>query len=100
MKIKFVSYDGEYPNLCRGKLTLEIDGKQQTFGYTSDCDHDMFWTSGGSASVSLGDNEEFVSRADWQYDYSGKDKFIIGNQAALMDVFNSNVRQGCCGGCI
>ena len=27
MKIKFVSYDGEYPTLCSGKLTLEINGK-------------------------------------------------------------------------
>ena len=26
--IKFISYTGEYPNLCRGTLTVEIDGKE------------------------------------------------------------------------
>ena len=29
--VKFISYDGKYPNLCRGKLTLEIDGEKVTF---------------------------------------------------------------------
>ena len=30
--IKFISYDGTYPTLCSGKLTVEIDGKVVTFG--------------------------------------------------------------------
>lgn len=33
-KIKFISYDGAYPVLCSGKLTVEIDGKTITFGQT------------------------------------------------------------------
>ena len=31
--VKFISYTGEYPNLCKGVLTLEIDGVEYTFGY-------------------------------------------------------------------
>lgn len=30
--VNFVSYTGSYPNLCSGVLTLEIDGKEITFG--------------------------------------------------------------------
>ena len=32
-RVKFVSYTGEYPNLCDGVLTLEIDGVQYKFGH-------------------------------------------------------------------
>ena len=31
-RVKFISYTGEYPNLCSGVLTLEIDGVQYKFG--------------------------------------------------------------------
>lgn len=31
--VKFVNYTGRYPNLCNGILTLEIDGKEEVFGY-------------------------------------------------------------------
>jgi hypothetical protein len=32
MNIEFVSYNGKYPNLCSGKLTVKIDGKEVSFG--------------------------------------------------------------------
>ena len=32
-RVKFISYTGEYPNLCSGVLTLEIDGKEYKFGH-------------------------------------------------------------------
>ena len=31
--VKFVSYTGKFPNLCRGILTLEIDDEIETFGH-------------------------------------------------------------------
>ena len=45
--VKFISYDGELPNLCSGILTLEIEGKTVTFGSNNCCDYDRFWISGG-----------------------------------------------------
>ena len=30
--VEFVSYTGEFPNLCRGVLTLRIDGEEVRFG--------------------------------------------------------------------
>lgn len=37
--IKFISYDGKYPNFCSGTLILEVDGKKRAL------------CSGGSAGV-------------------------------------------------
>lgn len=36
--VKFVSYTGNYPNLCRGDLTLEIDGEIGTGEWEIDVD--------------------------------------------------------------
>lgn len=33
--VEFVNYSGCYPNLCRGVLTLRIDGEEVKFGH--DC---------------------------------------------------------------
>lgn len=30
-KIEFISYDGEYPNLCSGKLVIKVNGKRIRF---------------------------------------------------------------------
>lgn len=39
--VKFVSYDGKYPNLCSGTLVLEVDGEKREIPYAL--------CSGGSA---------------------------------------------------
>lgn len=33
--VEFVSYDGEYPNLCSGTLMLSIDGEPWNFPNTA-----------------------------------------------------------------
>lgn len=38
-KIEFVDYNGEYPTLCSGVLTVLIDGKEYKFGHNYDNYH-------------------------------------------------------------
>ncbi len=48
-QVEFVSYDGKWPNLCSGVLTLKINGKEEKFGFSLKGEqmHPKFWSSGG-----------------------------------------------------
>ena len=98
MEIKFVSYDGRYPNLCSGKLTLNIDGKEVTFGYHGD--YQDFWCSGGCVIADEDWNFTVLS-GSWKLSYIGDlPDFLKGHEQELIDLFNENVAWGCCGGCV
>ncbi len=86
-EVKFISYDGHYPNLCRGTLVLEIKGERVNF------EHIM--CSGGS-----------VGGADWDEVYYGPwlvnlERYPEYEKYAelIAVVINENVPFGCCGGC-
>ena len=115
-KIEFLEYTGEYPNLCRGVLTVLIDGKEYKFGHNygnykkgvftdesqDNPNYPEFWISGGNVSFSKNWDAN-VSYGPWEYngeldDY--QDEFSQDLIEDLLVVFNLNVRQGCCGGCI
>lgn len=109
--IKFISYDGEYPNLCRGILKLEIDGKLWIFDSyykKPEVDDDgnihssKFWYSGGEAGVhfSDGDSEAYCYSGSWELDESEIPEELKDKAQELIDIFNENVDWGCCGGCI
>ena len=60
--IKFISYDGKYPNLCSGVLTVDING--QLYAFCSITEHDqthfrLFWKGRGCLknipNLTLGD---------------------------------------------
>ena len=89
--IKFVGYDGEFPNYCGGKLSLMVDGKlwekkyclSHTFGFYfdenwSEVFYDGVWTL----------DEDFFK------EFTDEEKKVI---EALV---NENVERGCCGGCV
>ena len=117
MNIKFISYDGEFPNLCRGTLLLEIDGEVIQFGgipwstseeYKTWKETGMvngkkcycgFWVSGGNVWF---DNEwnDYVSSGDWQLDDDDLPDWLKPHAQELIDIFNENVVNGCCGGCV
>ena len=117
-RVKFVSYTGEFPNLCRGVLTLEIDGVQYKFGhefsnyhfdenrngYFSDEDpehpnFDSFWSPGGSVTHDSDWNFD-VSHSEWEIDVQELPEQFRELAAEIDAVFNENVEYGCCGGCI
>lgn len=110
-KIVFVSYDGKYPNLCRGVLTLNINGKDYRFGHNySNYDprtgtfrgegtrnFDEFWVSGGG----LMPDYEGTYHEEWQWnDLAKLPSELLGLENEMLRVFNENVPHGCCGGCI
>ena len=118
-RVKFISYDGEYPNLCSGVLTLEIDGVQYKFGHhyqyyhydektkgwkhtDEDPEHpnfDSFWTSGGGCSHDNDWNWD-VREGEWQIDVNDLPEQFQDLACEIDEVFNANVEWGCCGGCI
>ena len=117
-RVEFVFYTGEYPNLCRGVLTLEIDGVQYKFGhefsnyhfdenrngYFSDEDpehpnFDSFWSPGGSVTHDSDWNFN-VDRGEWEIDVQEIPEQFREIAPEIDRVFNENVEYGCCGGCI
>ena len=89
--IYFVSYDGEYPNLCSGDLVLNVAGERVS------ADHCL--TSGGG--LVFEDGREDTTCGPWFVNF---DRFPIEfteeEQRAITDIVNHEVRHGCCGGCI
>ena len=118
-RVKFISYTGEYPNLCRGVLTLEIDGVQYKFGHeylNYHCDENgvgrftdedpqnpnfnSFWTSGGSVTFDE-DWDSVVEQGEWEIDVEELPEQFWDVADEIDAVMNSGViPEGCCGGCI
>lgn len=87
--VEFVSYDGDFPNLCSGTLVLRIDGEEVTF--PKYCLH-----SGGRVWF-----DEYWDAHVWYGDWS----VVVPEQYAdikdeIERCVNENVEHGCCGGCL
>ena len=100
--VKFISYTGEYPNLCNGILTLEIDGAIYTFGLSwkeSKPDFKRFWCSGGNVIADKHWNFD-VKQNEWVIDVNELPEQFRKYATEIDEVFNENIDWGCCGGCI
>lgn len=94
--VEFVSYDGKWPNLCHGLLTLKIDGKKVKFGSKyayKDADYEKFWSSGGNCSIKC------IEKDEWIINVQELPEEFRAYAAEIDSVFNENVQFGCCGGC-
>lgn len=87
--VKFISYNGKYPNLCSGELVIEIDGKECNLGK-------YVLRSGGSVSFT-DDWDEVVTDGAWSVDVPEE---LQKYKEEIEEVVNDNVPWGCCGGCV
>ena len=84
-RVKFISYDGKYPNLCSGKLVLQIDDIIIS---------DLSLSSGGSVSFDS-DWKENVESGSWRvnnFDNIPITKDDNNLQEEICDYFNKKKR--------
>ena len=88
--VEFVSYDGKWPCLCSGTLTIKVDGKVYKFSHAMisggcvmrDAEWNM-WSETGPWEIDLEEHPELEHYKE-----------------EITQVVNDNVEYGCCGGCI
>lgn len=117
-RVEFIEYDGKYPNLCHGVLTVRIDGYVVKFGHNYDfgnvgisnnggeifkdevgCPHEeAFWRSGGDVWFDK-DGNDHVETGEWLLSPDELNAKYWDVADELIDVVNENVPYGCCGGC-
>lgn len=90
-KLKFISYDGSYPNLCSGELVMELDEKIVIFP-------EYCLSSGGNISFD-GEMNEKVTHGEWTISDFPKG-FPKELEEEAERLVNENIKQGCCGGCV
>jgi hypothetical protein len=86
--VKFISYDGEYPNLCSGTLVLEVDGKKWELSHAL--------CSGGNAWFDK-DRNSILAYGPWSVDLP---EDLEPYQKEIEQLVNDKVPHGCCGGCL
>ena len=88
--VEFISYDGKYPCLCMGTLTIKVNGK-------------TYWLNNkmisGGCIMRDGDWNIWSEYGDWEIDLE-KYPELEPYKEEITQVVNDNVEQGCCGGCI
>ncbi len=87
--VEFVSYNGEFPNLCRGTLVIKVNGEEISL--------ENYLISGGQCWFDK-DKNGHVESGDWRL--SQLPDNLESYRAEILKVVNENVEHGCCGGCI
>lgn len=89
--VKFISYNGSYPNLCSGTLVIEVDGKEYEMNYIL-CSGGSVWFDDGWC--------EHVESGEWSIREDELPEEIRKYKNEIEDLVNANVSWGCCGGCV
>jgi hypothetical protein len=91
--IEFVSYDGAWPCLCMGTLTLRVEGKEVKMKGGL--------CSGGTCCCGFDGDDDVVTEGDWTVNFECFPvEFSELEQKIVTDLVNENVPHGCCGGCL
>lgn len=98
--VEFVSYSGTYPTRCYGVLVLCIDGSNYSFGNSDECQFDKFWESGGCVYWTRDYSNCEITRGEWVINVNDIPNQFQEYAEEIDEVFNYNVPQGCCGGCV
>ncbi len=90
--VEFVSYDGKYPCLCFGTLTIKVNGKLYRLKQAM--------ISGGHICGGPDtDWNMWSEEGDWKVDLCEHPE-LEPYKEEITRVVNDNVEHGCCGGCI
>lgn len=90
-KVEFMSYNGHYPHLCMGVLTLKLDGETvELYSPLESC---------GRAFVAE-NGDEVVEKGQWKINPAFVPAEFREYIPEIENVVNNNVPHGCCGGCI
>jgi hypothetical protein len=99
-----LSYTGEYPNLCSGKLNIIMNGESIVIS--------NFLESGGTCAYNPNRNYEFadkdpddgyeITTGPWKLYEEAEDleQFTKEQRNYILEWVNKNIKEGCCGGCI
>lgn len=88
-KVQFISYDGDYPNLCSGTLVMRISGKEVAFPEPCMCSGGGIWF----------DDEwrEHIECGRWSVQVPEE---YADFKEEIEELVNIHVPYGCCGGCV
>ena len=92
--VEFIKYDGKYPCLCDGVLSIKVDGKAYHL--------EGVLRSGGWVCFDDEWNAD-VTKGPWEvdlHDYRLTFPELEAYKEEIEKVVNENVEWGCCGGCV
>ena len=96
--VEFVDYNGKWPHLCTGTLTLKIDGKFVKFGTQEK--YGKFWRSSGECGFNNDYTEHYIIENEWVINVDDLPDEYKKYAEEIDIVFNANIPYGCCGGCL
>jgi hypothetical protein len=112
--IEFVSYNGEYPNLCSGDLVLRVYNTVDSFDCSTvenfseegsdlqdykEYTFDHILSSGGSCSYD-NNGDDICYHGDWTIEEYNLPDELKPYKKKIEELVNDNVPKGCCGGCL
>ena len=90
--IEFISYDGKWPNLCSGTLTIKVNGTLYEL--------ENVMISGGCIMGGPHTNwDMWAEQGSWRLDLQDYPD-LKPYEDEITNLVNENVEYGCCGGCI